>query len=266
MEIVTFGYSLGELNINSSAGVLFDYYSSHGEWTVLSSSWESSDQVDYTLSYGKITYTLVLERHPGAHWLAILIPIILNSFLVPLVFLLPPSAGEKMGYSLTVLLAFVVMLTLVTDSMPTSSKNTSLLEVYIIVVLFMSCISVLLTIYSVMWFNKPQDSQGEEPHAHLQTLAKLMKSVVMVTARCKQSNSVDSISHTHQGDKEDMEKDGQMDDENGENMSYPEIQEVLDAFLLRFYMLFLVVFTTIMFLMLRIGPQMSDAQGTPVHQ
>ena len=48
------------------------------------------------------------------------------SATAPLVFLLPADAGEKMGTSITVLLAYAVYLTIVTDYMPTTSLSVSL--------------------------------------------------------------------------------------------------------------------------------------------
>ena len=55
-------------------------------------------------------------------------PIILNSVLMNAVFLLPIESGEKMGYSLTVLLSYVVFLTWVTDNLPPVSTDTSILR------------------------------------------------------------------------------------------------------------------------------------------
>ena len=46
-----------------------------------------------------MTFTVVLQRLASVYWFAILIPIVLNSFLVPLVFLLPPSSGQLLSYN-----------------------------------------------------------------------------------------------------------------------------------------------------------------------
>ena len=43
-----------------------------------------------------------------------------------LVFALPADAGEKMGLSITVLLAYAVYLTLITDAMPNTSMQVSI--------------------------------------------------------------------------------------------------------------------------------------------
>ena len=55
-------------------------------------------------------------------------PIVLNSILMNAVFALPIDSGEKMSYSLTVLLSYVVFLTWVTENLPPVSTDTSILR------------------------------------------------------------------------------------------------------------------------------------------
>jgi hypothetical protein len=50
---------------------------------------------------------------------------VLLAFLSAMVFKLPPDSGEKMGFSLTVLLAYAVYLTIISDDMPSTSTSTS---------------------------------------------------------------------------------------------------------------------------------------------
>jgi hypothetical protein len=52
---------------------------------------------------------------------------VLLAFLSAMVFKLPPDSGEKMGFSLTVLLAYAVYLTIISDDMPSTSTSTSVL-------------------------------------------------------------------------------------------------------------------------------------------
>jgi hypothetical protein len=77
--------------------------------------------------YSQVTFYLRLSRRALYYWLTVLLPVLVTSVLIPLVFLLPHDSGEKIGYCLTVLLAYVVILTIVTDSLPTSAKNSFLL-------------------------------------------------------------------------------------------------------------------------------------------
>ncbi|KAL8617711.1 hypothetical protein ACOMHN_039659 [Nucella lapillus] len=84
-------------------------------------------------------------------------PIVLNSLLMNAVFLLPIESGEKMGYSLTVLLSYTVFLTWVTENLPPVSTDTSILQVYLAVVLCLGCLATLLTTLVLHFYHHPAD-------------------------------------------------------------------------------------------------------------
>ena len=56
-----------------------------------------------------------------------MLPIILSSFLVTLVFIVPVECGEKLSYTLTILLTIAVFLTVIGDMLPAISLTTSIL-------------------------------------------------------------------------------------------------------------------------------------------
>ena len=89
--------------------------------------YERSEFDEDGYSYAQVTYYFKLERREVYYGLNTMLPVLLNSLLIPLVFLLPHDAGEKIGYCLTVLLAYVVILTIVTDGLPRTAKTQSLL-------------------------------------------------------------------------------------------------------------------------------------------
>ena len=78
-------------------------------------------------SYSSVTFKFKMERKPQYYGMNVVLPIMVLSVLSSMVFVLPPESGEKMGFSLTVLLAFAVLLTLIADSMPTTSRTTSIM-------------------------------------------------------------------------------------------------------------------------------------------
>jgi hypothetical protein len=51
--------------------------------------------------------------------------------LTAVTFILPVESGEKLGYILTVLMALTVFLTLFADIMPSTSKHTSVLGMFL---------------------------------------------------------------------------------------------------------------------------------------
>jgi len=283
VEITVFGYTNAEMNMSTLTGFRFDYYEANGEWKIVSRDASQDEVKDYGLAYTRLTLTLTLKRLASVYWFAILIPIVLNSFLVPIAFLLPPSSGERNGFGLTVLLAFVVLLTMVTAEMPTSSKTTSLLEVYIIVVLFLSCFSVLFTIYSVMWFNIGEE---EEPPNYLQKMAEIMK-IMMLQKTCNKEDDAELESQhntrghvapmSHRATPQpvsvsrvvtridiQMKETKEANDSEGEKLTYPQLGEVLDAFLLRAYMVVLTVLTVVVFLILILTTANQSLSGTEI--
>ena len=68
---------------------------------------------------------LQLQRRRSFYILNIILPVLFLSVTSSLTFALPSDAGEKMGLSITVLLAYAVYLTLVTDSMPDTSVQVT---------------------------------------------------------------------------------------------------------------------------------------------
>ena len=64
------------------------------------------------------------------------------------VFKLPPELGERIEISLTVLLAYAVYLTLISENIPRMSKSVSILSIYLTFILVLSALSVILnTLY-----------------------------------------------------------------------------------------------------------------------
>ncbi|GFS18752.1 neuronal acetylcholine receptor subunit alpha-7 [Elysia marginata] len=118
---------------------------------------------------GLIVFYLKLKRKPQYYVTTILLPVIVTSLLCGMVFLLPAESGEKVGYSLTVLLTYSVIITLVASYMPPTSKHTSVLSVYNTIILFIGGICVLLTVFVLYCYHQPED---EEPPSWLLALTR----------------------------------------------------------------------------------------------
>ena len=58
----------------------------------------------------------------------LIVPSLLFSVCMILAFLLPTDSGERLGYSLTILLSYTVLLTITTDMLPTTSKQTPVIS------------------------------------------------------------------------------------------------------------------------------------------
>ncbi|XP_060067971.1 neuronal acetylcholine receptor subunit alpha-2-like [Ylistrum balloti] len=122
----------------------------NGEWIYVTSRVETS-VIKMTTGKGEKEYSLlkfivVLTRRYDYYVTNVILPVITTSLLTILVFILPVDSGEKVSYALTVLLALAVLLTLIADSMPSTSIYVSILSVYLAYTLVMGVLAVGLTV------------------------------------------------------------------------------------------------------------------------
>ena len=83
-----------------------------------------------------------------------LLPIATMGVLNLLVFLLPPDSGERVGYSITLLLAIAVFLTIASDNLPkTSSPELSFLCVKLLVDMIISSVVMFFTIIGLRFYH-----------------------------------------------------------------------------------------------------------------
>ncbi|GFN75628.1 acetylcholine receptor subunit alpha [Plakobranchus ocellatus] len=104
--------------MDSQYPIVLDKYKRNGQWDLVD-SWASQEEGKKTPN--KITFYLLLKRRRIYYILNILIPVLLLSFTGTLALALPAEAGEKMGMCLTVLLAYSVYLTIVSEELPNTS-------------------------------------------------------------------------------------------------------------------------------------------------
>ena len=104
--------------------------SEHGEWNLIDTEWTEETTMREKWSFSRLKFSIRIRRRPLFHMLNTLFPVILMAFLTVIVFKLPPESGERIGLSLTILLAFAVYLTLISESIPQTSLSASLLCKY----------------------------------------------------------------------------------------------------------------------------------------
>ncbi|XP_076467580.1 neuronal acetylcholine receptor subunit alpha-7-like [Babylonia areolata] len=144
--ISTLVSTLSEIDVSFTPdhSVSSDWYSESGSWDLLSFTVGSvADTSDRTL----IAFTIKIKRLRLYHVVTILTPVLFLSLTATLVFALPADSGEKMGTSITVLLAFAVYLTIVAEQMPKTSVRVSIMAVYLTSLLGLTASGVLLTVW-----------------------------------------------------------------------------------------------------------------------
>ena len=135
--------------------VLFDDFEENGEWKIVTSSAESGYLHGYGYFLPQFIVTLTIQRRTLYYALTICVPILVLSILNCLVYLLPPDSGEKISFCLTVLLAYMVYISFLSDNLPRTSKTTSYLVVYLSLMVCLSFVSVVNSVIVLLFWHKP---------------------------------------------------------------------------------------------------------------
>ena len=93
-----------------------------------------------------IRYWLLLRRRSSFYVLNIVLPVLFLSLTTSAVFVLPAEAGEKIGMSITVLLAYSVYLSVIADQLPQTSVHVCYMQVYLSVLLGITALGVILSV------------------------------------------------------------------------------------------------------------------------
>ena len=117
----------------------FNVIPSHGNghWTILSS--------DIEARLG-LLFHVTLKRRTDYYVVTLLLPIFAVSLLTCFSFLVPRDSGEKTSYSVTVFLAYMVLMTFIKDNLPRTSTEQPILVLYIGVMLLFALLSVIWSI------------------------------------------------------------------------------------------------------------------------
>ncbi|OWF51924.1 Neuronal acetylcholine receptor subunit alpha-10 [Mizuhopecten yessoensis] len=150
LEVSPWGYSSKEVKLNiPSSTVLFTYFSTNTEWDVIGSA-----TTHWSQSFDMAHYKITIKRRHLNFIVSVVTPIIMLAFVNPFVFILPFDSGERASYSITVLLAFTVYMTVVSDRMPASSEPMSFISYYLLSMVGISVVIVTMNIFQMRTCSK----------------------------------------------------------------------------------------------------------------
>ncbi|PAA67275.1 hypothetical protein BOX15_Mlig000461g1 [Macrostomum lignano] len=142
---------------NSRVVDLNDYWRS-GSWDIIDcpgniSIIEKAGQPPQTM----IIYKLSIRRKTLFYTVNLIIPCVLISFLSVCVFYLPADAGEKMTLCISILLALVVFLLLVSKMLPPTSISIPLISKFLLFTFIMNIFTIVFTVIIINWnFRTPR--------------------------------------------------------------------------------------------------------------
>ncbi|KAI1722508.1 neurotransmitter-gated ion-channel ligand binding domain-containing protein [Ditylenchus destructor] len=104
----------------------------------------------------KISYQIRIRRKTLFYTVILIIPTVLMAFLSMLVFYLPAEADEKITLAISILLALVVFLLLVSKILPPTSSTIPLMAKYLLMTFVMNIITILVTVVIInIYFRGP---------------------------------------------------------------------------------------------------------------
>jgi hypothetical protein len=156
LKVMTWGYDTDEvLMYPRSAVVNLTYFTENGAWILAS----TETKFETLGSNSVAVFTLNLERRPLFFVANLFVPVSVILLLNTLVFVLPAESGERVGYSITCLLALTVFLTIMSDYLPRVSKPMPAV-VYILATYLV--VSALICVANIFILNVHHRNEKEE--------------------------------------------------------------------------------------------------------
>lgn len=132
LKVSSKAYTINEVSLTLVLDpVILDFYSENGEWDLVSASGlEVRDTPIGQASFSSVDFDIKLRRRPIFHIINTLFPVVLMAILIAMVFKLPVDSGERNGFALTVLLAYAVYLSIISENIPSTSVSVCYLCKY----------------------------------------------------------------------------------------------------------------------------------------
>ncbi|KAL3884113.1 hypothetical protein ACJMK2_030335 [Sinanodonta woodiana] len=152
----TWDYSSDEIRLQiSNSKIGLTYYEDNGKWKMLKTS--TSAYIANSKSFAK--FTVIIQRRSLYYMINIVLPTILLGVINGFVFLLPAASGERVGFSITCFLSFIVLLNMIMGFLPRTSYPLSLLCYYVTMMLMFSTFITLTTILTLRIYHKADDGE-----------------------------------------------------------------------------------------------------------
>ena len=163
-------------------------YERHGSWSLIQTQ-AKLEIISYSTS---VCFTFWFERKPGYVIINVILPVLFLSLLNVMVFMLPAESGERVSYSITVLLSIAVFLTIVSDTLPRTSEPLPIISYFLVISLVISAIITVAAILNLVLYYR--DGSEPIPDCVLQFYRGLKNCCTCTKThkRNKKRNSIDS--------------------------------------------------------------------------
>ncbi|XP_052770969.1 neuronal acetylcholine receptor subunit alpha-6-like [Mya arenaria] len=152
---VPMGYHPDEVQSNIPDPGITLFKTGNAEWIIEKTSYFITNR--YSLS--EPCFRFYLRRKSTFYMLTIIVPIAGMIITSSLVFLLPNESGERISYSITIMLALAVFQTVVADEMPKTSEPTAVICVFLLMGMIVSMLSMVIVILNMRLHQKSDTSR-----------------------------------------------------------------------------------------------------------
>ena len=147
----TFDYGAQAKFMSARPDMDLSTFIENGVWSLVKTEVTvSDDEVTGVSTYA----TIVLKRREMFYMLNYLAPVLILVLLNTVVFILPAESGERIGFTVTILLSIAVYMTLISDKLPATSNPTSVLTYILVLYLLQSVFICIQTVASLRFYHR----------------------------------------------------------------------------------------------------------------
>ncbi|XP_069596602.1 5-hydroxytryptamine receptor 3A-like [Ranitomeya imitator] len=134
----------------------WDVFTSKGDWVLEAVTVQEKSFVTEGEEYNQVIYSIYISRTPMIYILNLIIPAYFLVFL-DIVSMFIQSFSERLGFKITIVLGFSVLLLILNDMLP-SSDNTPMLGIFCCICMAMMVLSILGTITTLYMLEQSNTS------------------------------------------------------------------------------------------------------------
>ena len=154
IQMALAGYYPEEVRLtNDKNDVDLRLYSENNEWMIKSTH---AKQLELATHTGLVEFQFVLERRHLYLTINMLTPVFMLVVVGPNILLLPVESGERVSFTVTIVLAFGVFLAHIGDHLPEASNPMSYLSYYLMICLVCSSLLSLFTMFTTYIYFKDE--------------------------------------------------------------------------------------------------------------
>ena len=217
--------------------IVLSIFLESGVWSLLKTKVSTYEQ---NIKQGvNAYYTMIeldLERRSLFNVLHFLLPILILVLLNSVVFLLPPESGERIGFSVTILLSITVYMTIISSKLLEASHPISVLSFILIIYILQSALICIETVAILHFCNKrvsrPLDVKWVRFLLYMPCVSKKDESIYSATDGNKAYSTEDNaITQSHPSNENAMHLDN-ITDEVEISLTWDKVAKYLDVLFL----------------------------------